>query len=151
MDRPSKTQQSAGTDTGSGQPGLSLGPTDAEVEAWAERVRLRRQAWLDGPTEDERNEWQRRERARRATRLEFEPEPRSGNGEPNRLDPYEERLRLQRRYVREARQATEGVGIFFATLPFRMLADFVSAGREWEEESMRPARRRSIPFNDEEL
>ena len=68
MDRTSQTSKSAGSDAEAGEPGMSLGPTEAEVENWAERVRLRRQAWVDGPTEEEKQEWQRRERARRAAR-----------------------------------------------------------------------------------
>ena len=150
MDRTSQTQRSVESDAESGESGLSLGPTEAEVEAWAERVRSRRQSWVDGPTEEEKHEWQRRERSRRAARSEFEPESGFGNGGPTRFDPYEERLRLQRRYIREARLATEGVGVWIATLPFRVLADFVSAGREWEENSLRPARR-WIPFNDDDV
>jgi len=130
---------------------MSLGPTAAEIEAWAERVRLRRQAWVDGPTEDEKQEWQRRERARRVARMEGEAESGPGNGGSARFDPYEERRRLQARYMREVRLATEGVGALFVTLPFRALAELVVAGREWEEGFMRPARRRWIPFNDDDL
>ena len=130
---------------------MSLGPTEAEVENWAERVRLRRQAWVDGPTEEEKQEWQRRERARRAARMESEAEPGSGNGDRTRPDPYEERLRLQRRYAREVRLATEGLGARIATWPFRVLADLVVTGREWEEGSLGPARRRWIPFYDDDM
>jgi hypothetical protein len=131
---------------------MSPGPTDAEVEAWAERVRKRRQAWVDGPTEEEKHEWQRREQARRAARSEFEAESGADNGGPTRRDPsYEEGLRLQRRYVREARLATEGLGVWVATWPFRVLANLVSVGREWEDESLRPARRRWIPFYDDDV
>jgi hypothetical protein len=151
MDRTSQTPRSAGNDAEAGEPGMSLSPTEAEVEAWAERVRLRRQAWVDGPTEEEKHEWQRRERARRAARLEFEAAAESGNGDQKRLDPYEERLRLQRRYAREVRLATEGLGAWIATWPFRMLADLVVTGREWEEETLRPARRRWIPFYDDDM
>jgi hypothetical protein len=149
MDRTTQTKKSVGNDAESGEPGKSLGPTDAEVEAWAERVRLRRQSWVDGPTEDEKQEWQRRERVRRAARVDSGPE--SDHDDAKRRDPYEERLRLQRRYIREARLLTEGVGAWLATLPFRVLADFVTAGREWEEESLRPARRRWIPFSDDDV
>jgi hypothetical protein len=152
MDRTSQTQKSTGTAAGAAEPGMSPGPTDAEVEAWAERVRLRRQAWVDGPTEEEKQEWQRRERARRAARLEVDAESGADNGGPTRRDPYyEEGLRLQRRYVREARLATEGLGVWVTTWPFRVLANLVSVGREWEEESLRPARRRWIPFYDDDV
>jgi hypothetical protein len=150
MDRPSQTSKSAGSDAKPGDPGPTIGPTEAEVEAWAERVRLRRQSWVDGPTDEERHEWQRRERARRLARLEFESESGLGNGGPPRLDPDEERRRLQRRYVRDARLATQGLGVYMATWPFRMLAELVNAGREWEDEYLRPTRRRWIPFYDED-
>ena len=152
MDRTSQTSKSAGGEATASEPGMALGPTDAEVEAWAERVRLRRQAWVDGPTQEERHEWAERERARRATRMEYEGEARSGNGGPTRRDPYyEEGLRLQRRYVREARLATEGLGVWLTTWPFRVVANLVNVGREWEEESLRPARRRWIPFYDDDI
>jgi hypothetical protein len=125
-------------------------PTEVEVEAWAERVRMRRQAWVDGPTEEEKHEWLRRERMRRQARLGIEAEVRPGNGASTGYDPYDERRRLQRRYVREVRLATEGLGVWMATLPFRALAELVTAGREFEEESLRPARRRWVPFYDED-
>jgi hypothetical protein len=149
MDRTSETKV-VGSDAEAGEPGMSIGPSEAEVEAWAERVRMRRQSWVDGPTEEEKLDWQRRERARRAARLELEAEPGAGNGDRKRLDPYEERLRLQRRYAREVRLAAEGIGIWVATWPFRVLADLVVTGREWEEETLRPARR-WIPFSDDDM
>jgi hypothetical protein len=127
------------------------GPTDADVEAWAERVRLRRQAWVDGPTDEEKHDWLRRERARRTARQQFDDQSGNGGEGRTRPDPYEERLRLQRRYVRDVRLATEGLGAWIATWPFRVLADLVVTGREWEEETMRPARRRWIPFYDEDM
>jgi hypothetical protein len=151
MDRTSQTPGAADSDATAGDSATALGPTAAEVEAWAERVRLRRQAWVDGPTEEEKHDWQRRERARRAARLEFEAAAESGNGDRKRFDPYEERLRLQRRYTREVRLATEGLGAWIASFPFRVLADLVVTGREWEEASLRPARRRWIPFYDDDV
>ncbi|HVL22827.1 MAG TPA: hypothetical protein VM450_02025 [Thermomicrobiales bacterium] len=151
MDRTSQTSKAVGSDTGAGEPGMSISPSEAEVEAWAERVRKRRQAWVDGPTEEEKHDWQRRERARRAARLEPEAESGAGNGERKRLDPYEERLRLQRRYTREVRLATEGIGVWFATWPFRVLADLVVTGQEWEEDTLHSARRRWIPFSDDDM
>jgi hypothetical protein len=150
MDRTSQTSKAAGSDAEASESGTSIGPSDAEVEAWAERVRTRRQAWVDGPTEEEKHDWLRRERARRSARLGLEAEPGAGNGDRKRLDPYEERLRLQRRYARELRLATEGIGIWVATWPFRVMADLVVTGREWEEETLRPARR-WIPFSDDDM
>ena len=42
-----------------------LGPTDAEVEAWAQQERERREAWLHGPTSAQKSDWAVRERGRR--------------------------------------------------------------------------------------
>ena len=150
MDRTSQSSKAAGN-AESADPGNMPGPTDADVEAWAERVRLRRQAWVDGPTEEEKHDWLRRERARQMTRHQFDDESGTGADGRTRPDPYDEPLRLQRRYVRDVRLATEGLGAWIATWPFRVLADLVVTGREWEEESLRPARRRWIPFYDEDM
>jgi hypothetical protein len=150
MDRTSQSSKAAGN-TESVESENMPGPTDADVEAWAERVRLRRQAWVDGPTEEEKHDWLRRERSRRMARQQFEDESGTGADGRTRPDPYDERLRLQRRYVRDVRLATEGLGAWIATWPFRVLADLVVTGREWEEESLRPARRRWIPFYDEDM
>ena len=151
MDRTTQTSKSAGNDAKAGEPGMSLGPTEAEVDAWAERVRLRRQAWVDGPTEEEKHDWQLRERSRRAARMDFEPESGPGNGGSIRSDRYDDRLRLQRRYAREVRLAAEGLGVMVATLPFRVLADLVVTGQEWEGDLMSPARRRWIPFREDDV
>jgi hypothetical protein len=43
-----------------------LEPTPDEVEAWASRERMRRQAWLAGPTQNEQDDWARRYRQRAA-------------------------------------------------------------------------------------
>jgi hypothetical protein len=128
----------------------SVEPTEAEVEAWAERVRTRRQAWVDGPNEEEKHEWIRRERMRRQARQGIESDVWPVNGAPAGYDAHAERRHLQRRYVREIRLATEGLGVLMATLPFRALAELVAVGREFEEESLRPARRRWVPFYDED-
>ena len=49
---------------------MALEPTDAELDAWAERERKRREAWLKGPTADERAAYARRVRERRLMELE---------------------------------------------------------------------------------
>ncbi|MFL5760706.1 MAG: hypothetical protein ACJ789_13340 [Thermomicrobiales bacterium] len=133
------------------EPEKASGPTEAEVEEWAERVRMRRQAWVDGPTEEEKHEWLRRERARRLARMGSDTEPWPTNGGSQGYDPRAERRRLQRRYLREIRLATEGAGVLMATWPFRILAELVAVGQEFEEETLDPARRRWIPFYDDEI
>jgi hypothetical protein len=167
MDRTSDARRSAGSTAESGgstqesppsaqvaDPGISVGPADAEVDAWAERVRLRRQAWLNGPSEQEKFEWSRRERARRLTRLAYDAVAGPDLDATAAPDPFDERRRLQQRYVRELRHAAEGIGVKVATMPlrpFRTLADLVVTGREWEEGSLRPARRRWIPLADDDI
>lgn len=125
----------------------SLGPSDDEVNAWAEQEHARRQAWLAGPSEDEKHEWRRQERQRRLVRLglagAFAPDPEPSLGAPR------DSRRLSKRYARDAQLATEGLGLLLATLPFRMLAELVSAGREWEEDYPQGQRRR-VPLYDDE-
>jgi hypothetical protein len=130
---------------------MGAGPTDAEIEAWAEQVRQRRQAWLDGPTEEEKHEWFQRERLRRLARSEVEDIDISASMEHNGHDLYDDARRIQRRYVRELRLASEGLAVTMVTLPFRVMAELVATGREWEKHSLHPARRRWIPFYDEDL
>ena len=157
MDRESDNSKSAESDVNVGKPGMSPDPSEAEVEAWAERVRLGRRAWMDGPTEEEKLRWQRRERRRRSARTGLNAESGFDYSDQTPLNPYEERLHLQHRYAADARRyagdvrlATEGLGVLIATWPFRALANLVVTGREWEEEILRPAGRRCIPFGDDD-
>jgi hypothetical protein len=131
--------------------GPSVEPTEEEVEAWAERVRKRRQAWVDGPTDEEKHEWLRRERIRRMARAELGGEDRSNSGGHDGYDHYGERTRIQQRYMRDVRLAAEGLGVMMVTFPFRALAELVAPGREWEEDTLRPAGRRWIPFYEDEM
>ena len=134
-----------GQDPYAGHP--ALGPTNEEANAWAEQEHRRRQAWLAGPSEEEKHEWRRQERQRRLARLgqaaesEFRGSPPYGSARDSRM--------LSRRYARDAQLATEGLGLLLATLPFRMLAELVSAGHEWEEDSPQGQRRR-VPLYDDE-
>jgi hypothetical protein len=125
----------------------TLAPTDEEVNAWAEQEHQRRQAWLEGPSEEEKQEWRRREIGRRLARAahdgDFGPE-----WQPE-YAAHDDRRRLSRRYARDAQLATEGLGLLLATLPFRMLAELVNAGREWEEDYPSSKRRR-VPLYDDD-
>jgi hypothetical protein len=113
-----------------------LGPSDEEIDAWAERERERRRTWLEGPTPEERAAWARRERLRRMAEL--------GPG------PHASALaRRGRRYGRETMLATEGAMSLFSRWSRRALAELVHAGLEWEEEVATKPRRR-IRLDDEE-
>jgi len=164
MDRTTDQTKTSGKNTGqagdsnqqsasskNSDPQIAAGPTDAEIEAWAEQIRLRRQAWLDGPTEEEKNEWYQRERVRRLARVEVEEVDISAQPERSAYDLYEDVRRIQRRYIRELRLAGEGLAVTMVTMPFRVMAQLVATGREWEKQSLHPARRRWIPFYDEDL
>ncbi len=48
----------------------STGPTPEEIEAWAERERARRKAWLAGPADEEKRDWALRWRLRARIGLE---------------------------------------------------------------------------------
>jgi hypothetical protein len=113
-----------------------LGPSDEEVEAWAERERERRRAWLEGPTAQERAAWARRERLRRMA--ELGPVPHAAAA-----------ARRGRRYGRETMLATEGAVSLFSRWSRRALAELVHAGLEWEDEVATKPRRR-IRLDDEE-
>lgn len=63
-----------------------------EIEAWADRERGRRQAWLAGPTEEEKHEWARRYRRRASVGLE---ESRLGPA-PEEVDRWAEREHARR-------------------------------------------------------
>jgi hypothetical protein len=83
--------------TGTPAEPYSLGPSEAEVDAWAERGRRRREGWLSGPTADERAAWTQRERERRLGRFAAAP----GDG-------VSELGRRAQGVVREAQLAAEG-------------------------------------------
>jgi len=150
--KPTTQASASGSETIAAQgAGPAVEPSDEEVEAWAERVRKRRQAWVDGPTEEEKHEWLRRERIRRMARMEFGREEPPGNGASGGYDHYGERSRIQQRYMRDLRLAAEGLGVMMVTFPFRALAELVATGQEWEEDTLRPAGRRWIPFYEDEM
>ncbi len=115
-----------------------LEPTQAEIDDWAARERERRQAWLNGPSEDERRAYARRVRQRRLAEAFDEGEQR-----------LEESVRLGLQYGRKSQLAAEGAMALFYRWSRRTMAEFVEAGREWEEETSLPVRRRRVPLDDE--
>ncbi|MBV9597431.1 MAG: hypothetical protein JOZ87_11235 [Chloroflexi bacterium] len=120
-----------------------VGPTDAEIEAWAQHERQRRESWLRGPTQAQKSDWAARERGRRLAEL-------SGQGSAPRASSGEPRLFLVQRYAREAQLAAEGAFSLMLNLSMREMFDqLIQAGRDWEQEyASRPVRRR-IPLGDQ--
>ena len=108
-----------------------LEPTQAEIDDWATRERQRRQAWLDGPSADEQAAyaqrvasvaWRRRRRGRAAHRG-HRPSSASTMG---------------------ARRSSRPRARWPCSIDGRdaRFLEFVRAGREWEEETSLPVRRR---------
>ena len=116
-----------------------LEPTQAEIDAWVARERERRQAWLKGPSPEEREAYARRLRQRRVAEAFDEGEARLAEG-----------VRLGVRYGREAQLAAEGAMTVLLRWSRRTFDDMVRAGREWEEETSLPNRRRRVPLDDED-
>jgi len=119
--------------------GAGLEPTQAEIDAWVARERERRQAWLKGPSSEEREAYARRLRQRRVAEAFDEGEARIAEG-----------VRLGVRYGREAQLAAEGAMTVLMRWSRRTFDDMVRAGREWEEETSLPNRRRRVPLDDED-
>jgi len=93
---------------------VDVGPTDAEIEAWAQQERVRRQSWLRHPAQG------------------------------SRLARGESPIILMQRYAREAQLAAEGAMSLMLNHSMRDVLDqLVQAGRDWEDEyTSRPVRRR---------
>jgi hypothetical protein len=114
-----------------------VGPTDAEIDAWAQQERERREAWLRGPTQAQKSDWAAREHTRRLAEGGLK-------SAASRLAPGENPMFLMQRYAREAQLAAEGAMSLVFSLSVRDVFDqLVQAGRDWEDEyTSRPARRR---------
>jgi hypothetical protein len=119
---------------------VMLEPTDAEVDEWADRERRRRQAWLEGPSPDERAAFARRERDRRLSRV----------GDDDRDVFFADRARIMLRTPREMQLAAEGAMSLFLQWSRKTMADFIEAGREWEDQFTRADRRGRVPIDDDE-
>jgi len=117
---------------------VALEPTQAEIDAWAARERQRREAWLNGPTEEERAEYAQHLSHRRLASTFDEGEARIADT-----------VRMGVRYGRETQLAAEGAMALLYRFSRRTFAEFVRAGREWEEETSLPTRRRRVSMDDE--
>jgi hypothetical protein len=118
---------------------ISTEPTQAEIDAWVDRERKRREAWLAGPNEDERQEYANRLRRRNLA-------DRFGEGEERLNDS----MRLGIRYSREAQLAAEGAVSLIYRFTRKTFAELVEAGRQWEEQTSLPPRRRRVPIDDDQ-
>jgi hypothetical protein len=117
---------------------ISTEPTQADIDAWVERERQRRKAWLAGPSDEERDAYADRLRRRNLA-------DRFGEGE-ERLN---ESMRMGIRYSREAQLAAEGAVALIYRFTRKTFAELVEAGRQWEEQTSLPPRRRRVPIDDE--
>jgi hypothetical protein len=127
------------TDTVAGEATISTEPTQAEIDAWVERERQRRQAWLAGPSDEERDAYADHLRRRNLA-------DRFGQGE-ERLN---ESIRTGVRYGREAQLAAEGAVALIYRFTRKTFAELIEAGRQWEEETSLPPRRRRVSIDDEQ-
>ena len=116
---------------------LAAEPTQAEIDEWVAKERARREAWLQGPTDEERAAYAKRLKNRRFAEMFDESE--------HKLD---ETMRRGLHYGREGQLAAEGAVSLMYTWSRRFFAELVKAGREWEEETAMPSRRRRVPFDD---
>jgi len=132
-DRTTKASRDAATDEAN-----ALEPTQAEIDDWAAREKQRRQAWLNGPSEEERAAYAKRLRQGRLAQAFDEGEQR-----------IEDSVRMGLHYGRDAQLAAEGAVTVFYRWSRRAMAELVRAGREWEEETSLPNRRRRVPLDDE--
>ena len=114
-----------------------LEPTQAEIDAWVAQERERRQAWLNGPTPEEREAYALRLRQRRLADTFDE-------GEAMLTDSVRRGMRLGR----EGQLAAEGAAALLYRYSRRTFAELVRAGREWEEETSLPRRRRRVSMDD---
>jgi hypothetical protein len=114
-------------------------PSEAEIDDWAARERKRREAWLKGPTAEERAEYAHRVRQRRLAEAFDEGEARIAEG-----------VRMGIRAGRETQLAAEGAVSVFYRWSRRTFEELVRAGREWEEETSLPNRRRRVSLDDED-
>jgi hypothetical protein len=115
-----------------------LEPTQAEIDAWVAKERERRQAWLNGPSAEEREAYASRLRQRRLADTFDE-------GEAMLTDSVRRGMRLGR----EGQLAAEGAVALLYRYSRRTFAELVRAGREWEEETSLPIRRRRVSMDDE--
>jgi hypothetical protein len=128
----SKRSESA-SDTGNEPWAVS----EADVAAWAERERKRRQAWLEGPNEEDKQAWTDAERKRRK---------RQYREELLDIDLFDIDLEDGRRF---ADRMMAGFTNRIVDTPLRKLSDLLREGRSVESREREPLRRRRRVYPDE--
>ena len=106
---------------------------EADVTAWAERERKRRQAWLEGPDEEEKQAWADAERHRR------------------KREYLDELLDMD---IDEGRRMADRLITGFANrmveTPLRKLSNLMREGRDVEDRQREPLRRRRRVYPDDD-
>jgi len=113
-------------------------PTEQEeVDAWAEREKKRRAAWLAGPSEAEKREWSRRQQHLRELKEVY-----GASDEP----ASELERQLERRLRRDAYLARAGIVDLLVNWPHRLGAKLIRNGLDAQYDYYtEPAFRRRVP------
>ena len=116
------------------------GLPEAEVNAWADRVRKRRRAWLEGPDEEEKRAWAARHSRRRHVDVD----------EDEDADLAEGRHVLDRIQL-DTVLALVGAANRLIEAPYRLVGGLVRSGRDWEDQALETLRRRRrVRLDDED-
>ena len=129
--------ESRRSDTASDAANEPWAVSEADIAAWAERERKRRQAWLEGPNEDDKQAWADAERQRRK---------RQYRDELLDIDLFDIDLEDGRRF---ADRMMDGFRNRMVDTPLRKLGDLLREGRSVESRRSEPLRRRRRVYPDE--
>jgi hypothetical protein len=110
---------------------------EADITAWAEREKKRRQAWLEGPNEEEKQAWADAERQRRK---------RQYRDELLDIDLFDIDLEDGRRFADRMMASFQNRMV---DTPLRKLGDLLREGRNVESRQKEPLRRRRRVYPDE--
>jgi hypothetical protein len=117
------------------------GISKADVDAWAERERQRRRAWLDGPSEEDKRAWAARQKRQRRVVAD----------DPGAEEDFAEGRRVIDRMQVDTVLALVGAASTLVDAPYRLIGNLVRAGRDWEDQMLTSSRRRRrVRFGDED-
>ena len=114
-------------------------PTQAEIDEWAAARASAPRGLAERPDR----------RGTRGVRAAAPPAPPGGHVRRGRGDASTDTVRRGMRLGREGQLAAEGAVALMYRFSRRTLAELVRAGREWEEETSLPTRRRRVSMDDE--